>query len=237
MAGRKVTVERHDGAAADFYMAKQPWVRESACLGVRTNIFFDDIDCAREGAKTDAIKVAQEVCKFCPVRKECGEQAMFEEGDAGDDKRFGFRAYMTAEQRTSVNRRGGLKGRDPMRVVRGWAGSAPIPVEGDRWSRHHTTLARKTVVWLIENVPEGEQLPTQAKMCAALACQPGPLRRVMDALVSDGTVDFVGANRPGRGRNGANVKYVRRNTPRVVGSYLPPHLAATTDKEPPHHGD
>jgi len=98
----------------------------------------------------------------------------------------------------------------------------PVPDDGDQWSRHHTTLARKAVRWIVENVNEGDVLPTQTKLCAALGCTPSALRRVMDALVQDGTLDFQGKGR-GRGRNQNTMKFVRRGNPKVVG-WLPPHL-------------
>ena len=78
--------------------------------------------------------------------------------------------------------------------------------------------------WIAENVKPGQQLPTQTKLCAVFGCQPNALRRVMHALVQDGTLDFAG--KPGgKGHNQSTTKYVRRGNPRVVG-WEPPHLAS-----------
>jgi hypothetical protein len=210
----KITVERAEAPLAHFYQARQPWLDDAVCVGSDTDVFFDDE--LRDEAKA--------ICAACPVRKECGEQALLEEEGTSEDERAGFRAYMTPQQRVSVERRGGLKGRDPMRLVLGRDGRRkilPIPEEGDRWSRHHTTLARKVVAWVVDNVEIGEALPTQGQLCKVLQCNPDPLRRVLSALVLDGTLNVKG-NCGGRGANGS-CRYVRRGSPRAVG-WLPPHL-------------
>lgn len=234
MSGHKITVERHDEPAASFYMQAAPWVKDAACLRSDPKIFFDNIeDELREGEKRKAIIIAQNICAHCPVRIECGEEAMRAELNSSADYRCGFRAYMTKEQRASIARRGGLKGRDPMRLVKGWDGKRrvpPVPVDGDKWTRHHTTLARRLVRWLVEHVEIGADLPAQSEMCSTLKCQPEPLRRVLQALVQDGTLDFAG--RVGRGANASNQRYTRRGQPRRVGSWLPLHLRNTDEGGP-----
>lgn len=221
----KITVQRADTPAANFYMAKQPWVLKSACLSSDPDLFFDDIDGERGIIeKANAIKKAQSICAGCVVRQSCADQCMLEEADADEQHRFGFRAYMTAEQRVSIQRRGGLNGRDPMKLVQGRDGKRrvpPVPVDGDKWSRHHTTLARKVVRWVVDNVDIGAQLPQQAELATTLECKAEPLRRVLRALVQDGTLDFSG--REGRGANANTTKYIRRGAPRVLG-WLPTHL-------------
>jgi Transcription factor WhiB/Bacterial regulatory proteins, gntR family len=224
-----VTVQRNDSPAADFYMAKQPWVTDAACLSVSPDIFFDDIDHVSPAAvrlKEARIAHAQSICAGCPVRMQCAEQVMLEEGEASEEHRYGFRAYMTPPQRVSVQRRGGLNGKDPMYLVNGIDGQRVvpgIPLEGDKWSRHHTTLARKVVRWVVDNVEIGGKLPTQTDLRAELGCKADPLRRVLRALVQDGTLDFAGKT-----TLDSTARYVRRGSPRAVAWWLPLHLRSAS---------
>lgn len=215
--------------AAPFLVEPQPWVPNGACHGGLTRAFYEDIDGPYDDAdderepeeKLAAIHRAQTICASCTERIPCSTQAMMEEGGTDETMRFGFRAYMTPEQRVSIHRRGGLLGRDPMYLVNGIDGDRlvpGVPIEGDRWSRHHTTLARKVVKWVNANRKVGKQLPTVAALARTLECHPQPLKRVLDALVQDGTLDLGVA---GKG-------YVRRGTARALG-WLPLHLRHTTD--------
>lgn len=212
-----ISVERAEAPLANFYQEKQPWVKQAACLGSDTRVFFDIIDQAKPHIRDRVIVRAQGICAGCPVRRECGEQAMLEEQGAGLDMRSGFRAYMTPDQRLSIERRGGLKGRDPMDLVQGRDGDRsvpPVPLDGDRWSRHHTKLARKLVEWLNGNVDIGECF-VPLHICTALECTPPQIERVVEALVQDGTLDYA---------PGAPNVYVRRKAPGALESYLPQHL-------------
>jgi hypothetical protein len=221
-----VNIERAEAPLAGFYQERQPWLENAACLGIGNERFFTE---DRTGPMDWS--PAREVCAACTVRTECCEQAMVEEDGIHLDLRFGIRGWTTPAQRESIERRGGLKGRDPMMLVQGLDNGRrvpPVPDGGDRWSRHHTTLARKVVRWLVDNVDVGGKLPTCTALAHELGCNPSPLRRVLDALVQDGTLDFVGKRT--RGANGTNTSYTRRATPRAVGSWLPPHLR-TADEE------
>lgn len=193
---------------ASFFAQKQPWVLEAQCAGAEDVFLPDKLTAA-------LVSEARDICAVCPVRVECGEQALLEEGNADLSNRYFVRAYMTPAQRLSVTRRGGLKGRDPMLLVQGWDGDReipPVPDDGDRWSKHHTTLARRLVRWLQASVEVGAPVPSKVDLQAHLGCNPAPLERVLDALVQDGTLDIKG-----RG-------YLYRGGLGVVGLWLPPHL-------------
>lgn len=206
---------------AAFLLEPQSWADRAACNGMSPRLFFEHTEDTHPTVRVPAIEKAQGICAACPVRTECGNRAMVEEGGSDESMRFGFRAYMTPQQRVSIHRRGGLLGRDPMQVVNGRDGDRdvpPVPVEGDRWSRHHTTAARKVVKWVNCNRKVGAKLPTLMKLSEELGIHHQPLKRVLDALVQDGTLDY-----------GANKKtYVRRGTARAV-SWLPLHLRHTTN--------
>lgn len=202
-----------EAPTAAFLAVKQPWVKEAQCLGQEA-IFLND-------KLKGYTELCRPMCAVCPVRQECGEQAMVEEAGADLAGRWFVRAYMTPAQRVSLHRRGGLKGRDPMHLVLGIDGDRtipPVPDEGDRWSKHHTTLARKLVRYLDDNVKRGDVIEKRVWLQAALNCNPLPLDRVLDALVQDGTLDTVGAL-PHKNR-----RYVYRGGRGVVGSWLPVFL-------------
>lgn len=206
----------HDGLpAAAWYVAPQEWVTEAACLGSDTEVFYEPV----EGDYDP--EPARAICATCPVRSECADQAIVEEDGVPVELRYGIRGYLTGAQRESIQRRGGLQGRDPMDVVLGTDGPA-LPDEGDHWPERLTELARNVVRWLVEEVEVGATLPPKTQIARALDCKTGPLSRVLDALVEDGTLDFTGDR--SKVANGITVRYTRRATPRVVGSWLPPHL-------------
>lgn len=200
---------------ATWYASPAEWKASAVCLGSGDLFFPDD----------DEWGPARALCAACTARTACGALALVEEQGLDAELRFGLRAYMTPAQRESIERRGGLKDRDPMQLVLGDDNGRrvpPVPDDGDNWPRHLTTLARKVVRWLIENVEVGGVLPAKSAICDAIGCNPTPLRRVLDALVQDGTLDF--ARHPRKGSAGQAASYTRRATPRVVGSWLPPHL-------------
>lgn len=195
---------------AAFLAKKEPWVLDAQCAG-HADLFLAE-------PQTKALLAEErDVCSVCPVRVECGERALEEEGTLDLSNRFYTRAYMTPPQRLSIQRRGGLKGRDPMKLVLGDDNGRrvpPIPDEGDKWSKHHTTLARKLVRWLAETCELGQRLPTNDLLQKHLECNPAPLQRVLDALVQDGTLDMSNGCLLYRGGHG------------VLGStsWLPTHL-------------
>jgi DNA-binding GntR family transcriptional regulator len=65
-------------------------------------------------------------------------------------------------------------------------------------------------------VPEGSTLPSKQSLARAIDCSSAPIKKVLDALVADGTLNT--AVKDGR------THYVRVRTPRAVSSWLPLHL-------------
>jgi hypothetical protein len=212
-----------DRPAASFVVRKLPWMADAQCKASDAKLFFDQVEDTHATIREPAIERAQDICAVCPVRKECGAYVMETEGGADEAMRFGFWAYMTPQQRVSIHRRGGLLGRDPMHMVKGRDGERqvmPVPIEGDRWSRHHTTLARRVVTLIQDTLVDGEALPSTDALAELLECHPSPLRRVLDALVQDGTLDMVGTQR----RRMYTVRGAARATP---STWLPLHLRST----------
>ena len=207
------------------------WLNHAQCLGAPPAMFFEEAlgDGDEVEASDEGIERARAVCALCPVRYECAEHALHEEQGLAIDsvERDGIRGGLTPQQRWSIEKRGGLKGADPLDVIAGTQNGRtvpPIPNDGDRWSRHHTTLAHKVMRWLGRHVGEGERLPSQTAICEAIPCNPGPLRIVLDALVADGTLDLHGSPERKVGDNAHSRYYVRRALPRAIGRWLPTHL-------------
>lgn len=220
----------NEAPTAAFFAVKMPWVEDAACIGA-DHIFLEN-----EGAKDYPAK-CRVFCDVCPVRIECAERAMVEEGGADIANRYFVRGWLTPAQRISIQRRGGLKGRDPRDLATGLDVALettrssishrqeyevrevpPVPDEGDRWSKHHTTLARKLVRFLDEHIEKGRHIPAAHVIGLHLECNPAPLARVLEALVQDGTLDL-----DDRGR------YAWRGGHGVVGSWLPIHLRFGSD--------
>lgn len=170
----------HGEPLANFYVEKQPWVLQARCLGLDPELF--------DGEK---VGTALRHCNDCPVRRECGEQALIEEGNAPYG-RYLVRGGMTAEQRDVVHRRGGLRGRDPKALVAGRDGRRkvpPIPLIGVPWSRHHSTLARKLTTWLAMHSRKGRRLPSIATLCEMFSTNPVPMKHVLQELWAVGVLD------------------------------------------------
>lgn len=159
----------------------------------------------------------QDICALCPVRKACGNAAMEEEHGEGENTRFGFRAYMTPNQRHAIERLGGLRDRDPMKVMLGiqaktknksgvieTAVGAPIPEEGIILNKAHAALARKLTKWIEAHVVVGSPLPTIARLARLMSCTPVRLRIVLTALTQSGTLSEQRSN---SGR--AGTRYLR----------------------------
>lgn len=208
-----------------FVVEQLPWMRKAACRDKPTEMFFDDIDSAHSAERRlDALHKARAVCALCPVRTECAEQALHEESP-GLGSRYGVRGWLTPEQRETVYRRGGLRGRDPMKVARGRDGTRklpPIPDDGVVWSRHDTTLARRLVAWMHEQLSYGEKLPPEPVLADLLGCNAVRLKRVLDELVADRTIDFVGKGKTVRTR-----RYVYKRRTHAVDSWTPRHERGT----------
>lgn len=110
-----VKISRSESPLATFYVEKQPWLLYRACADMPIEAFFDDCEQRDTTAKQKAIRLAIATCKLCPVRRDCAEQAMKEEG-SGSAGRYGVRGCLTPTQRRKLYRNGGLRGRDPKRV-------------------------------------------------------------------------------------------------------------------------
>jgi hypothetical protein len=111
-----IKVDRAEPPLAQFYVDRQPWLVDAACIGIDPELFFDAIENRDPTHKLQSLKKAKATCFKCPVRRECAEQAMKEEGSAPAG-RYGYRGAMTPAQRRALYRRGGLRGRDPKRLA------------------------------------------------------------------------------------------------------------------------
>lgn len=201
-----------DSPAAPFLVEKQPWLAHAACVGAATDVWFE------EGFTNEAL----DVCACCPVRKQCGEQALVEEGVAPYG-RYGVRGGMTAAQREVVYRRGGLQGRDGQRLCRGLDGHRkvpPVPKDGVLWSRHHTALAKKLIAHLSRR-PAGHRLTPHRTLARTLDCGAAPLQVVLTELWAIGVLDLDPPSR-----------YVYRG---VIQSALPKHLRSNPSGEGDSH--
>ena len=182
-----------DRQAASFLVERQPWMEASLCKTM-TDLFYEGEDENDEPVPIDTLE-CQRVCAHCAVRVECGTQILFEEGNARVEDRHGFRAYMTPGQRESVSRRGGLLGRDPMYVVNGVDGERlvpAVPLEGDGWNKHYSQLMRRTQALLEETLWDGEPVPVVKVLAKIMDVNPTPLRKVLDALVQSGVLNYGG---------------------------------------------
>ena len=157
----------------------------------------------------EALADARDVCGSCPVRAACYDSVMTYERGTQAMYRMGFVADMTPLQRWSAEHRNTVycpecgATLDPRAVRQGevscpnWCPidrtMPPIPDSGDRWTRRHTTLARKVVRYLVENdVREGDALPRPRHLAAEWADRANDLCRVFEALEADGTLTFDG---------------------------------------------
>jgi hypothetical protein len=206
------------------------WLRFADCHGTNIETWYEDPLPFDAPINKDALDFARFVCSNCPSRRACAGYVLAAEAGQGVEQRDGIWAGMTPAQRHSIEKRGGLGYADPIDYIAGYDTAKkrevpPVPDTGDQWSRHYTTLARKLLRWLATNVPEGAELPTQSHICDALACRPGALRRVLDALVADGTLELRGNPERKPGDNAKTRTYVRNALPKAVGSWQPKHLS------------
>ena len=157
----------------------------------------------------EALADARSVCGGCPVRTACYESVMTYERGTAAMYRMGFVADMTPLQRWSAEHRSTVycpecgATMDPRAVREGdvacpnWCAidrtMPPIPDSGDRWTRRHTTLARKMVRYLVENdVKEGDKLPRPRALAEQWGDRANDLCRVFEALAADGTLTLEG---------------------------------------------
>jgi hypothetical protein len=110
-----IKISRAEKPLANFYVDKQEWAEQAACKGKPVAMFFEDLEVKDETKKLHNMQAVRKLCGDCPVRKECAEQTMKEEGSA-QGGRYGFRGCLTPKQRRMLHKQGGLKGKDPKRV-------------------------------------------------------------------------------------------------------------------------
>lgn len=70
------------------------WFDKARCRGFDLNVFFP-----HGNDFTTLLQIALDVCDECPVREQCLEAALEEEGDLGVKCRFGIRGGMQPSQR------------------------------------------------------------------------------------------------------------------------------------------
>jgi hypothetical protein len=180
------------------------WRDESPCKGA-WNVFFEGVFPDDESPTTidlDGYARARGICETCGVRRECGLAVMTDEAERPLEDRDGVFAGMTPGQRYSLERRGTIRCdcghvRDPLQLIDGVLAceacgtteSVPVvPLMGDRWAKRHTTLARKLVGWLIENIEDEAKLPQPSGMVEILGSSVHDVVRVYEGLVADGTL-------------------------------------------------
>lgn len=186
------------------------WRKDAPCLG-STRVFFDDVygpGGEAEEIDQSAFATAIALCAACPVRRSCAVDVLEQEEGLSPTERFGVCAGMTPEQRYSLAERGTLRCgcghlRDPLDLVDGHF-KCPrckidrivpgIPVDGDRWRKRHTTLARKVMSYMVEHVAVGQLMPPPTHLAKHMKCRVQDMIRVYEALTADGTLEA------GRGR-------------------------------------
>ena len=84
-----------DAPKAGFtFVVKQPWRRGAACRHYPTWLFYEEtIDAERE---------CQLICSGCPVRAQCLQQALVEEGAAPAIDRYGVRGGLLPNERAKL---------------------------------------------------------------------------------------------------------------------------------------
>lgn len=184
----------------------------AACAEAPPRLFFDFIwaDDATAADPDELEFVRNRYCRTCPARRACLEYAMeYEDQLSNDADRFGLSGYLTPAQRRSVKKRRALRChdcgtvRDPVDLEKGIYRCAtgccanerqvdPIPIEGDQWTKRHTTLARKVVTWIADHVEVGQPSPSVIRMSELLGARRQDMARVYAALVADGTLDREG---------------------------------------------
>lgn len=181
---------------------------KAPCRGA-TALFYDD------ARRAEAVSI----CEACPVRRPCAVYTIGHESEVLPEERFGIAAGMTPEQRTSLMRRKTLRCkcgevRDPIQLRDGLVActrcktseqTPPIPEQGDRWAKRHTTLARKIMVWMTEHsLVEGDELPSAAALARELGATQHDTIRVYHGLHAEGTLSRQGTLYRRTARTGAS---------------------------------
>jgi hypothetical protein len=210
---------------------RRGWHRKAACAQRGWDLFFEGslTDGNKLRATNDHVQLREEFCARCPVRWQCLQDAMEQEGSAGSGYRFGIWGGLTPLQRHSLKQRGCWKCPkcdetfDPMGFLVGElvcdncgyeATVKPLPDCGDSWLERHTKLAEQVVAWLIENTVVGAVVPRPHGLARTLSARKADVVRVYEALVFDGTL--------ARTADGA---YVRKSKTAAMKQWRPPHVA------------
>ena len=90
-----------------------------------------------------------------------------------------------------------------------------IPVDGDRWRKRHTTLARKVIVWMVEHVTVGKLMPPPTHLAKGMNCRVQDMIRVYEALCADGTLEATSGRKP---------TYRRAYKVGAIADWTPEHL-------------
>lgn len=181
------------------------WRDKAACLGQPVNRFFDDIWADDDGPAAEdpegALAYARSFCMRCPVRGECLDAELQEEGRSVEARRFGLRGAMTPAQRASLYRRGSRSCErcgeryDPAALIDGHLVcecgeklAPPIPDEGDLWLDRHTALSRRVVSWVLSSTAPGDRIPSPTALARQLGERKDDVVRVYRAMLEDGVV-------------------------------------------------
>lgn len=175
------------------------------CRGASLATFYDD---PWPDGKLDevAVEVARKVCHDCPVRRACFADKMeYERGNEASE-RYGVQAYLSPGQRESIEKRGIARcrgcdsWRDPVLLAKGILHCPincgvpdrtiiPPPHQGDQWTKRHTTLAKRIVGWLVDEVSPGDDVPSPRQMSEMMGgVRYSDVLRVYRELVTDNTL-------------------------------------------------
>lgn len=177
------------------------WRERAACLGQPVNRFFDDIWPEDGPSDEQALAFARSHCFKCPVRSDCLDAEMREEGRAVEARRHGLRGATTPQQRASLYRRGTRccdrcgERYDPVGLITGHLvcecgekTAAPIPDDGDLWLDRHTDLAKRVGAWMLTVTKAGDRIPSPTSLARQLGERKDDVVRVYRALLEDGVI-------------------------------------------------
>lgn len=182
------------------------WYEYAACKGGDTDAFFAPFDVETNKVVDEAlVLIARTPCRDCPVRRACLEDITTMEQGHEVVYRAGVRGYLTPGQREAAEKRGILRCprcdavRDPVLLARGELRcprrcgqparhTSPLPMEGDQWTKRHTTLGQRITAWIVDNTRQGDVVPTPTRMSELLDVRRSDVLRVYGALVEDKTL-------------------------------------------------
>jgi len=182
---------------------KTAWLARAQCAGA-TELFYERVWPKGEDHPIDreGLEYARDVCAGCPVRRLCLELVMTQEKGLAAANRFGVAAGMTPAQRWSLEKRAAMSceacGRtlDPNDLIHGRYSCvcgqnrtvAPIPDDGDKWSRRHTTLARRAIAFLVDGSTPGVLLPSPTALADDWGIHKADMTRVYRELAEDSMI-------------------------------------------------